>query len=139
MWYNSHYILNYSFRFAFVGVHVHLTKNSPDKNQKPTIVMFQCSLCTAGSSFCSLDPDKTCAACGIYTPHICSMCISEASGVMPKTCYLCKARGHIRRENSKPTCQCTKGPIRLQVIKKGNNKGKYFWTCRDCNMFQWEQ
>ena len=109
-------------------------------------VMFQCSICTAGSAFCSLDPEQMCKKCGLYAAHVCSRCIAEASGVMPMRCHLCTQREHICLSKclrgcvlrEKPNCQCSKGPTRLQVQKKNKNHGRYFWTCRYCNFFEWE-
>jgi hypothetical protein len=110
--------------------------------------MYQCSICTAGSVFCSLDQGKKCTACGTGVPHICSRCIAHASGVMPTTCYLCTSRKHdclskcsrgcILRE--KPKCKCRTGCelIRLQVQKQNKNHGRYFWTSRECGFFEWE-
>ena len=107
--------------------------------------MFQCSMCTGGCALCSLDPDNKCTTCRKNTPHICQRCIIQASGVMPTTCYLCTPRGHICLSRcsggcilrERPKCQCGH-PIRLQVQKQNNNHGRYFWSCRDCNFFEWE-
>jgi len=110
--------------------------------------MYQCSMCTAGSSFCSLDINKLCVTCGIQVPHMCARCIRRACGIMPATCHRCTRRDHvclskcaggcIRRK--KPTCHCsTKDPVRLQVQKQCENKGRFFWTCRECDFFKWDE
>ena len=107
--------------------------------------MYQCSICTEGSSFCSLDSSKKCTVCRQYTPHICSRCIIQASGVMPTKCYLCTTREHTCLSKclggcilqERPKCKCGH-PIRLQVKKQNKNHGRYFWSCRDCNFFEWE-
>ena len=62
------------------------------------MTLFQCSICTAGSSFCSLDPSKKCQKCGLITPHICSSCTTDSDGHRvpdPVNCYLCTPREHI--------------------------------------------
>ena len=93
--------------------------------EKPNVSMFYLHGWLAGSSFCSLDPDQMCTKCGLYAPHICSLCITKASGVMPTRCHICTPRKHmwlsaracmsgcVLRE--KPNCQCSKGPNKART------------------------
>ena len=108
--------------------------------------MYQCSNCTAGSSFCSLDPSQKCIKCGVYAPHLCGKCFFRASGVMPTTCHMCTDREHICLSKClggcylKEThvCGCGLNPVRLRVNKSGKNHGRYFYSCRSCGYFEWD-
>ncbi|KAI9141375.1 P-loop containing nucleoside triphosphate hydrolase protein [Paraphysoderma sedebokerense] len=35
-------------------------------------------------------------------------------------------------------CNCNKPAPRLQVKKENHNKGRWFYTCRDCKFFKWD-
>lgn len=35
-------------------------------------------------------------------------------------------------------CHCKGGPKRVQTQKDGENKGRWFLSCRDCDFFQWD-
>lgn len=114
---------------------------TPDDSGK----MYQCSYCSAASSIgagkdiCSdcltgyyLHVCGTCKDLGRKHPTRCVMCIKNR----PHTCAGMCQRGCIKK---KPvSCKCTKGkPRYLEVKKEGDNKGRHFWSCRECNFFEW--
>ena len=107
--------------------------------------MHQCSLCTAGSSYCSTD--SVCIKCDTLKVHMCRRCAVSACGIIPKMCVSCTKRPHlclskclsgcIFKEN--PTCRCNKGgPKRLQVKKDNKNKDRFYWSCEQCKFFEWD-
>ena len=106
----------------------------PEKKDYP---MHQCSGCS-GAFDCKKDHPK-CSNCD-NTVHICSRCKPV------KTCVRCTTRPHICnskcarvcRFKKAPVCPCPSGPRRFQSQKDNDNKGRFFWTCRDCNLFEWE-
>ena len=38
---------------------------------------------------------------------------------------------------NRPLCGCAVGPKKCEVKKDGPNKGKSFWSCRTCGLFEW--
>jgi hypothetical protein len=109
--------------------------------------LYQCSLCTAASVFCSLNPSKKCTACNQLTPHLCSTCIQLGVNTgLISTCYKCTARPHIClskcaggcKHVKERMCKCEEPMRRLQVKKQNKNQGRYFYTCRKCDTFLWE-
>ena len=117
--------------------------------------LLQCSLCTSGSGVCT-QPRQTgaagrslakCTGCRVKHPHICAWCLAEMSGedAIPTTCFVCTPREHVCLSKCasgcinrpRPACKCGK-IVRLQVNADTNNKGRFFWTCRSCDRFQWD-
>jgi hypothetical protein len=109
--------------------------------------LYKCSICTAGSASCSVQPERPCTACGGGVVHLCDQCDEQTSHV-PTTCYLCTPRPHLCLSAcsngcilyEKPTCNCKKGGdlVRLQVTKQCKNHGRWFWSCRPCGFFVYE-
>ena len=110
--------------------------------------MLRCSSCTAGSTAYSSIEGKKCNTCQILLGHICGYCKDRShGGILRIDCYKC--RPHIclskclsrcikKEARVPPKCRCAAGPIRLQVKKDGPNHGKFFWSCRPCNFFEWD-
>ena len=102
--------------------------------------MYQCSYCTGASVYCSGDAKIKCIISNVETPHVCDGCSRIYS--VPKKCYLCTDRPHVCFTEcyngcvkKKPSCRCENSPVRLQVKKLSKNHGRYFWSCRSCNLF----
>ena len=92
--------------------------------------MQQCSICTAGSSYCSTE---LCMKCHTIKVHICQYCAPLHTTSL---CIACYKRPHVCLSKcnngciiKKPKCRCKQGPIRFQVNKDNHNKDKWFWTC----------
>ena len=120
----------------------------PKKNRDPSSTlnnyfirkkMYQCSICTAGSTVCSLDVNQKCHVhiyAHVVLPQHAVKCQKHAFYAQQGSICLSKcSSGCVHRENA--TCRCTKSPIRLQVQKKNHNRGRYFWRCKACELFQW--
>jgi hypothetical protein len=111
--------------------------------------LYKCSLCTAGSAYCQLQPERVCTTCCVSIVSVCEQC-REHSNELPTTCSVCTTRSHLCLSAcghgctlyEKPTCDCKKGKgtlVRLQVKKLGDNHGRYFWSCRVCSFFAFEE
>ena len=107
--------------------------------------MFLCSMCTAGSSSCSLNKNLLCIKCNENVPHLCDMCIGTWIDI--ETCVRCTKRPHmclskclrkcIYKDRAK--CKCVvNNTIRFQSQKDNSNRGRFFWSCFDCRFFEWE-
>ena len=99
--------------------------------------MHQCSGCT-GCFDCN-EVHPKCARCENIV-HVCARCDPV------DTCVRCTKRPHICLSKclrscihkKAPVCNCGSAPRRFQVQKEGSNKGRYFWSCRECAFFEWD-
>jgi hypothetical protein len=122
------------------------TTSSEEKGLGPG-ALYKCSLCTAGSAFCSVRPERPCTACGGRVVHLCDQCTRQNNHV-PTTCYLCTPRPHLCMSAcssgcvlyEKPICNCKNGGnlVRSKVKKVGKNHDRWFWSCRACRFFVFE-
>ena len=109
----------------------------PKTKEKTHTPMHRCSMCTAAMD-CHIDHPK-CLNCE-NTVHMCGRCTTVL------TCVRCTKRPHVCLSKclrvclykKAPACHCPTGPRRCQVQKDNQNKGRYFWTCKSCNLFEWE-
>ena len=111
--------------------------------------MFRCSACTAGFTE-YFNPNSSCSKCNTVLEHICGVCKRTShGGLLSMTCYKCQPHICLSKCSSGcvlqsrlpvPRCECTDGrcPNRFRVTKEGTNKGRWFFTCRACGFFAFD-
>ena len=104
--------------------------------------MYQCSYCTGASAFTTCN--AICVRCEKNPVHVCALC-RKTTCKIPLACYMCYKREHVCLslcrngciEKIKPTCACKK-IRRFQVRKMNKNHNRFFWSCNQCSVFEWE-
>ena len=111
--------------------------------------MLKCKACTAGITE-YFNPNSTCYQCKSVLDQICVFCHrSSNQGLLTMTCSKCRphmclskcASGCVLlRALPPPSCRCPKSrALKFRVTKEGDNQGRWFWTCRMCNYFEFEE
>ena len=108
-----------------------------EKQKTAHFPMHRCSGCTG--CFDCKDVHPKCTRCD-NTVHVCARCDPV------DTCVQCTKRPHICLSKcirgciykKAHACNCSTPPRRFQVQKEGPNKGRYFWSCRVCALFEWD-
>ena len=112
--------------------------------------MLKCSVCTAGFTE-DFNPGTNCSECNSVLEHVCPFCRrSSLNCIVSMVCYKCRPHmclskctsGCVLKKNPPiPKCLCKdsgKSLSRFKVNKEGKNKGRWFYSCKDCGFFKFE-